>query len=102
MLAAVARTGLPVAVCTIYEPRFTDRAERRLANTALAVFNDVILRLAARAGIPVLDLRLVCDRDEHFANPIEPSVAGGARIAEGVVRVAREHDWTRRTTTIYG
>jgi GDSL-like Lipase/Acylhydrolase family len=76
--------GLPLVACTIYEGAFPDARMQRLAGTALTVFNDVILRSAIRAGLPVIDLRLVCSDPADYANPIEPSVQGGARIARAI------------------
>jgi hypothetical protein len=38
--------------------------------------------------ITLIDLRLVCDSDLDFANPIEPSVAGGAKIARAIANFA--------------
>jgi hypothetical protein len=84
MLDAVAALGCPVAVCTVYDPRFPDPVRRRLAITALALFNDVIIREASRRGLALIDLRLVCDDDSDFANPIEPSTAGGGKIAAAI------------------
>jgi len=84
MLDAVAARRLPFAVCTIYDPRYPDAELRRLLVTALALLNDVILREAAGRGLPVLDLRLVCGADADFANPIEPSEKGGAKIAGAI------------------
>jgi lysophospholipase L1-like esterase len=88
MIEAVAKNGVPAAFCTIYEPRFPDARRRRVAATALAVLNDVITRLAFSAGITLIDLRSICDQDEDFANPIEPSMIGGAKIAEAITRFA--------------
>jgi hypothetical protein len=79
----------PVAVCTIYEPRYPIPQQRRTASTALAVLNDVITRLAFVAGRGLIDLRSICDDDEDFANPIEPSVRGGGKIAGAIARFAR-------------
>jgi hypothetical protein len=33
-------------------------------------------------------LRLICNRDEDFANPIEPSALGGHKIAAAIARFA--------------
>ena len=88
------RPGLPTAVCTIYDTPPT-APDQPIIRTALAVFNDVITRAAFAHRLPLIDLRLLCDDDEHYANPIEPSATGGARIAEAVadwLTVAR--DWT--------
>lgn len=57
MLDVLLSRGRPVAVATIYD------AVPGIApglRTALAPFNDVILREAAERNLPVLDLRLVC------------------------------------------
>lgn len=74
-----------VAVCTIYNGDLPP-AEARAARVALMTFNDVILRVAFEHWLPVIDLRLVCDRPEDYANPIEPSGSGGRKIAEAVAR----------------
>jgi hypothetical protein len=34
---------------------------------------------------PVIDLRLIFDADEDYANPIEPSAKGGAKIATAIL-----------------
>jgi hypothetical protein len=79
MLTEVSRVGLPTAVCTIYEPRFPEAPRRKQAATALTLLNDKITRQAFARGLTLIDLRLICDEDADFANPIEPSARGGAR-----------------------
>jgi hypothetical protein len=101
MLESVAARGLPTAVCTIYDPRYPEPGRQRLAVQALAVPNDVILRQAFARGLPVLDLRLICDREEDYANPIEPSRIGGAKIADAIVRLVETHDFGRRRTEVF-
>jgi hypothetical protein len=100
MLRAVRATGLPVAVCTIYDASPVLGAAER---TGLAVFNDVILRSAFLAGWPVIDLRLLCDRPEDYSHvsPIEPSADGGAKIARVITEMATGHDFTRRRSVVY-
>jgi len=85
LLAAVVARRLPVTVCTIYNGNLAPPVQR-LATTALAIFDDVILRLAAEHGLTVVELRLVCTEPSDYANPIEPSVRGGARIAGALTR----------------
>lgn len=97
MLRATLARGLPTAVCTVYYPRFSEPLLQRLAVTALAVFNDLIVLEAVRAGVPLLDLRLVCDEDSDYANPIEPSASGGAKIAAAILRLVRQHRFEGRT-----
>jgi len=88
MLRHARERSLPTAVCTIYEPRFPDMSRRLAAARALTVVNDQITRQSRSNGISLIDLRVICDRDEDFANPIEPSVVGGAKIAHAVMRFA--------------
>ena len=88
MLDAVMRRERPTALCTIYDPRFPDPRMQRLSVAALTLFNDAITRQAFARGLPLLDLRLICDRDEDYANPIEPSVAGGAKIVAAIAALA--------------
>ena len=82
-LDAVLAPGLPVVACTVYNGNLAQPAGR-LAVVALTVFNDVILRAAVERGVPVVELRLVCTEPDDYANPIEPSVAGGAKIARAL------------------
>jgi hypothetical protein len=76
---------LPVTLCTVYDGNLGPPAQR-LATTALAVFNDAILRVAREHDLPTIELRLVCTEPADYANPIEPSVQGGGKIARAIVR----------------
>lgn len=87
MAAAVTARGLPTAFCTIYDTP-PSSPDQRIIRTALSVFNDAITRIAFSSGATLIDLRLICDRDEDYANPIEPSAAGGAKIAAAIARFA--------------
>ena len=91
---------LPVMVCTIYDA-IPDLPREAVA--AVGFFNDVILREAARAGAPVLDLRLLCRDAEDYAavSPIEPSAIGGAKIAAAVARIFTTHDFSRRECVVF-
>ena len=89
MLAAVLARRLPTALCTIYNPRFPEPHLQRLAITGLTIFNDCILRHAFARALAVFDLRLICNEDEDYANPIEPSGQGGKKIATAIA------DWLR-------
>ena len=86
LLDEIVRLGLPTTLCTIYEGNLGPPVQR-LARTALAVFDDAILRLAAERGLPTIELRHVCTEPADYANPIEPSVRGGEKIARAIVRV---------------
>jgi GDSL-like Lipase/Acylhydrolase family len=100
MLDAVLARRLALTVCTVYDPRFPDPEYNRVAVVALAAFNDVISRAAFRRGLPIIDLRLVCDRAEDFASPTGPSVQGGGKIAAAIAQLATEHN-SRDRSVIY-
>jgi GDSL-like Lipase/Acylhydrolase family len=83
MADAVAAVGLPAAFCTVYDTP-PSSPDQRIVRTALALFNDVITRSAFARGAGLIDLRLICDEDEDYANPIEPSQRGGDKIASAI------------------
>lgn len=86
MLRSVLEVGLPTALCTIYDTPST-APNHRVIRTALSLFNDVITRAAFSEALPLIDLRLICDEDEDYANPIEPSAKGGEKIARAIARL---------------
>lgn len=59
-----------------------------MITAALSLFNDVISRAAFSRGLPLIDLRLICAEPADYANPIEPSEQGGAKIASAIARFA--------------
>jgi hypothetical protein len=101
MLDGVQRRGLPTAVCTIYDARFPDPRRQRLVVTALSLFNDCITRAAFARGLPLIDLRLICDQDEDYANPIEPSVRGGEKIAAAIASLVAEHGYPSSRSEVF-
>ena len=101
MLKALLALEQPVALCTVYEPCFSDAPMQRLTTTALNLFNDCILREAFTHGVPVLDLRLICAEKEDYANEIEPSVRGGKKIAAGILNLIQQHDFSTKRTVVY-
>lgn len=101
MLDTVLGRGLPAAVCTIYDPRFPDPARQQVAAAALALFNDVVTREAFGRSLPLVDLRLICRDDADYANPIEPSARGGAKIASAIADLVFRHDFARRNSEVF-
>jgi hypothetical protein len=101
MLAEVLSRRLPTLVCTIYDAIPGLESD---AVAALSLFNDVISREAARAGIPVLDLRLLCTEKTDYSSlsPIEPSHLGGRKIAAALARVVTTPDFSRGGARVYG
>jgi hypothetical protein len=92
MLQRVLAQGKPTVVCTVYDsiPRLASAEQ-----AGLCLFNDVILREAFHVGVPVIDLRLICNEASDYAasSLIEPSVAGGGKIARAISRVVTGFDF---------
>lgn len=100
MLQKVLAQTKPTTVCTVYD---SVPGLEQEARTALGAFNEVILRAAFQAGLPVIDLRLVCTQPSDYSplSPIEPSVTGGAKIARTIAEVMSHHDFSKAKTVIY-
>jgi hypothetical protein len=101
MLKEVLAKNLPVTVCTIYYPNFDEAQTERLATTALTFFNDAIVRQAILAGVPILDLRFICNEKSDYANEIEPSDSGGRKIALKILEAVVTHDFSVRRTQVF-
>jgi len=87
MIEAAREAGLPTVVCTLVPGRYPKPAEHRVATTALAIFNDRVVRRAFAASLPIVDLRMVCDEDGDYATETVLSRAG-VRKAANVIRAA--------------
>ncbi len=101
LLDDVVARGLPAAVCTIYDARLPDMTERRLASVGLTIFNECITREVSARGLALIDLRLICRTDQDLATPIEPSVLGGAKIADAIAAFAAEYDRSRGRSEVF-
>ena len=93
------RLNLPLTVCTIYNGCFPDAQYQRLISTALTVFNDVILRVAIELSLSVIDVRFVCICSSDYANPLEPSSMGGAKIACAMIDLYQDIRKRKRHTS---
>ena len=92
--------SLPLWVLTIYDPCFRNRdrwvsigqqpphdldnSRNQISHTAISIFNSEIYLQANRRGIPVIDLRTIFTDPKDYANPIEPSAIGGAKLAKAI------------------
>ena len=101
LLQEILSFDLPTTICTIYYPNHSQYLERRIAIAALATFNDVIIRQAFQAGIPLIDLRLTCNEPQDYANPIEPSAIGGEKITNAIMNVVLEHNFQKPHTQVF-
>ena len=91
MLEAVAATDAQSYICTIYRPDFPDEDFQRMTSTALGLFNDVIVEEASLRLLPILDIRAIFTDNGDYANPIEPSVQGGQKLADEIAGLI--DDW---------
>jgi hypothetical protein len=100
MLEALRATALPAVVCTVYDS-VPDLGPAEQA--ALAGFNELILREAAAARLPIIDLRVLCDQpaDYSHVSAIEPSAVGGLKISRVIAEVVTTHDFSRGLCVIY-
>ncbi|WP_414620054.1 SGNH/GDSL hydrolase family protein [Calothrix sp. CCY 0018] len=101
LLQSILSLKLPTALCTIYNPNYPESTYQRIGVTALTIFNDVIIRQAFQNGIPLIDLRLTCNEATDYANPIEPSCAGGEKIVNAIVNAVLEHNFSKRYTQVF-
>jgi hypothetical protein len=101
MLKQILSFGIPTVVCTIYYPNFPESSVQKIAVAALCSFNDVIIRQAILAGVPILDLRLICNEKDDYANEIEPSSKGGRKITAKILEVVENHDFANKRTCVY-
>ena len=85
-VASEKRTDQRVFICTIYNGNLGAELHRA-ATAAIAIFNDAITRAARAQAWPVIELRDLFTSAADYANPIEPSVQGGAKIAQAITRL---------------
>ncbi|SVB80082.1 uncharacterized protein METZ01_LOCUS232936 [marine metagenome] len=111
MLDSVLVHKLPTTVCSVYYPRFIAQSLNRVqlylpqqvnaeqlqqrAVAAESIFNDIIMFEVFKRNLPLIDLRVLCNEDEDFANPIEPSCIGGLKIANKIKEISTKHDFEK-------
>ena len=101
LIQKILSLGIPTSICTIYNPNYPESTYQRIAVAALTIFNDVIIRQAFQNGIPLIDLRLTCNEATDYANPIEPSSAGGEKIVNAIVNAVFEHNFEKHYTQVF-
>jgi hypothetical protein len=100
MIESVVELGRATSVCTIYDANYPAPAGR-IIKAALCLFNDVISRAAFSHGLSLVDLRLVCTEADDYANPIEPSAAGGDKIAEVLASILQKEGRESRCSPVW-
>ncbi len=87
-------------ICTIHDsiPDFEQRAL-----TALAFYNEIILKQAIAKNLPILDLRLLCNerKDYSTVSPIEPSKFGSRKIANSICSIVSQHNFSCVNSVVY-
>ena len=117
MVDLVLSHNLPTTLCSIYYPRFHSRSLSRveyylsmkangetlqqMAMAAETIFNDIITFEIFNRKLPLIDLRVLCDEDQDFANPIEPSCIGGIKIANKIKEITSNHDFSINVSKVY-
>tara|TARA_B100001996_G_C18512068_1_gene535783 strand:+ start:89 stop:772 length:684 start_codon:yes stop_codon:yes gene_type:complete len=117
MVDLVLSYNLPTTFCSIYYPRFDARSLDRVQDymsvlsngreiqemvmAAETIFNDIITYEIFKRKIPLIDLRVLCDDDQDFANPIEPSCIGGMKIAKTINTIANVHSFDSNASGVY-
>ena len=81
LIAAATEAGVPTIVCTLVPARYVEPYQERVAATALAIFNDRILRRTIAAHLSIVELRLICDEDGDYASETLLSHAGVRKVA---------------------
>ena len=77
------------------------REIQEMAMAAETVFNDIITYEIFKRKIPLIDLRVLCDDDKDFANPIEPACIGGMKIAKTINTIANEPNFDSNSCEVY-
>jgi len=99
LVESAREAGLPSIVCTLVPSRHEEPSRRRVAATALAIFNDRIVRQSVAANLSIVDLRFVCDEDGDYATETLLSRAGVRKVANvarsALYEVSREPGRTR-------
>merc|ERR1712050_545266 len=80
-----------VAFCTVYRPNFNGVGFQSLATVGLAVHNSRLMSIAEELACSVIDLANVLEGDEDFANQLELSSRGGAKIVQNITEFVGEH-----------
>lgn len=93
--------GAKIILLTIYHPPFPNALHRWIAWLGTRAAGGVIKAEAARRGLPVVDVASIFNDDLDFANPIEPGVPGGDKIANNVVAILERHDFSQRQYAEY-
>ncbi len=100
MLKAALDSGRRVTLCTIAEPQNGLDTPYKVLMSA---FNDVIIQLAVQNGLPVLDIRAICNEKSDYISECsrELSEQGGQKMAVAINWILENHDFRDAKTVVY-
>ena len=101
LIQTALRARLPVAVCTMFPPHLQNPVQQRAASTALAIFNDRIIRQAIETQIPVADLRTACTEASDYSPQGLLSRSGLTKVAALIWRTLQDSSSNRAVTEIF-
>lgn len=91
LVMALKRFGCHLACCTVYQPAFNHMFFKSLASVSLGLHNSRIKQMTEDLDASVIDLANLCETKEDFANALELSTRGGAKLVENVSRFVNDH-----------
>jgi hypothetical protein len=97
----VTALGRYTAICTVYNGAL-DKTVAPAARMGLTLFNDVILRTAVDLGLDAIELRSICVDAADYVNAIEPSAAGGLKIARALAHALGASPASMRASRVWG
>jgi len=78
---------MSVAVCTIYQPKWTIPGSKEIVLPVIYYMNYVIKSFAKTHGFHVIDVYAMFTDDSDYANPIEPSCKGGDKLTNNMIKM---------------
>jgi len=101
LIHAAQAARLPMVICSMWPPRYSQPTRQRAAVAALGIFNSRILRRALDARISMVDLRKLCDEPQDYADHTMLSRSGLQKAANVVARALYEASRRGPGTEVY-
>lgn len=100
MLEHVKTLNKNVVVCILYNPPQLDPGTLM----ALALVNDMIVHEVVRAGLSLVDLRLICNERSDYSpiSSFDVSESGGEKIASVIAGILTPDGFAKTSCGIYG
>jgi len=99
ILQDLKKKGVHIAVCTLYRPNFNHMFFKSLATFALGLHNSRLSQLSVELDCSVIDFANMFDSKADFANPLELSTRGGAKLVRNIDAFVADHPALIRQST---